>query len=319
MATAALVIGVIGLGACAFCAADDSGYARDVAFPAPGHVVVAKWDGGVAVSRDGGTTWSDSDTVPIRQLTIDSGGRLWGLSSWHGIHEPSRAELTCSDDGGNSWTSVRLDPEEAMPEAFVSSARQVPILVASDGQLWIRDHPSRQGFQAWSRLGKPIPAATPATRDCAARVGMKVGKVIYVASSQHVWMSKDVGVAWESFALDDIRAFAGDAGALWAVSGTGKVHSASVGVNRWELMAEIPEVTRVFGAAAKDGRVYVAAEGKGWRALGAFVEKDGSVTVLPGLRGKQGYAARIDPSGRAWFVAQGVFMEGRGKWEQVWP
>lgn len=288
------------------------GSAYDVAFLSAEHFVVARWDGGVVTTRDGGTSWKYAKTVPIRQLAVGPDGQLWGFYRWQGIHEPSTAALTVSTDGGRRWTTIELDPEEVMPTAFINENGERPLLLAADGQIWTMAGKALHTWAAWERLGTPNP-------DGSARAGLAREDVLFVASSNRVWQSIDAGQTWSSVELHDIALFAYDLGECWAMSADGRLYRSDCLRNGWKPVLEISAIHIPFGLAASESRIYVAAHGNPWIAYCARVDRQGVVTPLAGLRGKQALAVRIDPSGVAWCVADGLHRESGDEWVRVWP
>lgn len=293
---------------------EDDGYAHDVAFLGPEHIVVAKWNGGVAISKNGGSTWESSNTrgVPILELTIGANGRIWGLYRWHGIHESSSAKIVYSDHGGVIWNSIKLSPSVCMPEAFVSPYGIEPLLVAYNGQLWQHTSGTKETWDRWKKLGLPNPDQKGIT-------GIATKNGIYVSSGKNIWLSVDKGNTWDGMLLEDIRAFCTNNQFCWAITGEGTLYRTDCGTNSWKQITKVPGVDIAFRLAVKDGNVYVAAEGSGWKAFGPIVKTDSTVQNMSGLEGKQGYSVRISPDGKAWFVAQGLYVEDKGRWKKVWP
>ncbi len=301
-----LLVGTIAMAGCS------NGYAHDVAFLSSKHFVVAKWYGGGAITRDGGASWSHAITIPINQLSVGHDGQLWGFHAWGGIHEPSSAALTYSTDGGDSWTTIELDADAVMPTAFMNAAGERPLLLTRTGQIWVLAGEDIDTWRAWHQFGVPNP-------DGAAGPGLAVGDALYVATKDRVWLSEDHGRTWNSIELPGIVRFAQDAADCWAINSDGVLYKTPRGRNEWDHVVDVPAVRIPFSLAAKKGKVYVTAEGDGWIAYGAMVDSTGKVTPLPGLHGKQAYSVRLDPSGIAWCVADGLHRETDGEWVRTWP
>ena len=291
---------------------DSDGYAHDIVFVNQNHIIVAEWYGGVSVSKDGGNSWKHSETIPIQRLTVDNNGRIWGYHRWHGIHEPSHATLTYSDDDGLTWREIDLDPSIVMPEGFITSDGDSPIIIASNGQLWSYRSGERNDWSEWQKLGNPNP-------DSNAITGIKVEDTIYISCRDKIWLSNDLGNNWLSSPIQDVKAIANEGKDCWAITNSGTLHQSECGTTLWEEMITIPDIAIAFDILVKNGRILIASEHKDWKAYCPVVEKDLSVSSFDGLEGKQSYAVRTDPNGNVWCVAQGVFINKGKRWEKVWP
>lgn len=301
----------LGLTTCA----EPLGYsARDVAFLGEETIVIAERQGRNFVSTDSGRTWTSSQSRgPGKELFVGSGGRVWGYDSWVGIHEGSHASLWFSDDAGENWQKIELDPQVVLPKGFLGEAGEEPWLVGFDGQVWRHASGTPEDWSRWTRVG----VANPEGR---AMGGAMTGQAVYVGSLKNVWMSVDDGATWTASPMDR-PVLAANSGTVWTVDSTGTIRRSKAGVTEWKEAGHIADITIPFGVAIQDERVYVAAEGEGWKAIGPILEPGGKLRTFPGLVGKQALSVRIDPTGRAWIVGEGVFVLNReaGMWRKVWP
>jgi hypothetical protein len=286
---------------------EPDGYGHDVLFLDAERIVVAEWHSRAGVSSNGGRSWVIVDMhAPIRELTVGPDGTVWGLYRWHGIHEPPSACFVTSRDAGLTWNRIELDPRALFPECFISPRGSEPMVVASDGQVWAHVPGASGAFDGWARVGTRNP-----DRDASA--GIATPAAIYVASRQNTWLSTDRGATWMRVSLADARCFAATRTHVYAIDRAGAVWRTALGANDWSAFARVSAADIPFAFAARDDTLYVAAEGAGWKAAAFRIDPDGSVHELTGLEGKQCYSARIAPDGRAWFVAQGLYVEEAGE------
>jgi hypothetical protein len=206
--------------------ATDDGYVHDVAFLSKTHFVLAKWFGGVAVTRDGGLSWKEAKTIPINKLTIGSNGQIWGFHSWSSFETPSQATLTYSTDGGSSWTSFDLDAKRVLPTAFINQPGTNPVFVTENGQLWILTGPPQKKWAAWAKSGVPNPDGNAAS-------GLDIGESLYVASESRIWMTKNRASIWSSADIGNIAFFANDGNTVWAINHEGVLFRTPCGENKW--------------------------------------------------------------------------------------
>ncbi len=288
---------------------DVKNYLRDVIFLTDNHIIIAKWFGGVAVSKDEGETWSDVETISIVEFAPGENERIWGRFLWRGIHESSEAIITYSNNGGYTWTKINIDSSIMTPVAFISRPQKDPIILSSEGQLW--EH-SSFSLTEWKKLGEKIP-------EYSFIAGVKAGNTIYAASENNIWMTRNSGKKWESSSVKDIASFKCEKESCWAITRKGSLYKVERGTNEWRLIIVIPKIEIAFKIDSRGDRIYIASEGKDWQAYGPIVESDLSISELPGIEGKQGYSVKIDPSGDAWFAAQGLYRENKSNWQKVWP
>lgn len=219
--------------------------------------------------------------------------------------------LTYSDDGGFNWSIIELDPELIIPEAIFMSKNGIPIILGYDGQLWSKKKTKDISWDKWYKLGKPNPEAIGMT-------AITTDGIIYVAGEKNIWATDDRGDSWNSFPIQDIVSFACEKNTVWSITLNGVLYK-TTDFNTWSKIVKIPKIGIPFGIAVKNGRVFVAAMKEDTKAYGPIVEKDLSITITEGLNGGQAYSVRIDPKGRLWLVAQGLYRYEKGEWKQIWP
>ncbi len=96
-------------------------------------LLAAKWIGNVLRTFDGGKSWTELESPMIKHLAVDKNKRIWGISSWIGIHEADYAKILYSDDLGESWVEKILDPAFFFPYRFRSEySDNIQILTAND-------------------------------------------------------------------------------------------------------------------------------------------------------------------------------------------
>jgi hypothetical protein len=82
----------------------------------------------------------------------------------------------------------------------------------------------------------------------------------------------------------------------------------------------MPGIHIPFCLTAQNNKIYVSAEGDGWTAYGAVTDITNRTVIRPkGLQGKQAYSIKLDLTGTAWCVADGLHQYVHGKWVRIWP
>ena len=117
--------------------------------------------GGTLRSTDGGEHWENlSHGQYVNDDTVDMHGVLasrWRPGTVFGI---GRAGMFCSDDGGDRWRTVRLDPLNAKGQIYCRDLREVP---GTPRKLWLAAGAgfqsdtgvllsSRDGGDSWARV-----------------------------------------------------------------------------------------------------------------------------------------------------------------------
>lgn len=314
MTKALAVFAILGvLGSCRESVPDSAGYAHDLCFPGSGRIVAAEWNGKAVRSEDGGASWSIGEMgAPVHELSVGPDGTLWGIYRWHGIHEPSSACFVYSKDGGKSWNRVDPDLATFFPECFLNTSGTEPLVLAADGQIWRHVPQTPESPKCWSKVGTK-------NSDGEGVCGIATSAGIYVRARDHLWLSRDEGKTWDGAAFDS-GCFCATRTDLWSLQRGGKLQRTKLGENTWTTVRGISEVSIPFKMVARGEEMYIAAEGVGWKAAAFKITPDGNVHQLQGLEGKQCYSVRIGPDGRAWFVAQGIFVENDDDTcRKVWP
>ncbi len=188
---------------------------RRLAVDAEGTVYLIDSYKAVAISRDGGTTWTRAEVEhPLTHAFAVDGSRPGRLcaGAYRGVQ--------CSTDGGATWTFLAFGSGDADEAADVTAIAFHPdeggLIFAGtyDGGL-LR---TRDGGQSWERIDAALPAG--AMRSLA--VDVRTG-VVYVGTSQGVFESADRGDSWTATALDAHTV------SMLAAEGTGPTLYAAIG------------------------------------------------------------------------------------------
>jgi hypothetical protein len=285
----------------------------DVAFPGSDQIVFAEWYGRAIRSIDGGKTWSTTEIgAPVHDVTQGPDGKLWGIYSWRGIHEPASASFAYSTDSGKTWTTYDLDPAVFLPESFISPLGTEPMVIAADGQIWRHEPGQKESRKNWVQVGTKNPEGDGWS-------GLVTLKGIYIGTREHIWLSRDDGKTWQG-APSDSGSLCATKTKVWALHRWGKLRVANLGENVWTEVAKIEEVESPHKLVSRDETVYASAQGGGMTAVAIRIDPDRSIHRLRGVTGKTCTSVRIGRDGRAWFVAEGLYVEGdNDNCKQVWP
>jgi photosystem II stability/assembly factor-like uncharacterized protein len=184
--------------------------------------------------------------------------------------------LQRSDDGGRSWHSLVVLPEqEAQPSmtalAAAQAGEQMDVIVGVSGGVFV----SRDGAETWT----PTALATPAPFITVLAVSPDYARdgIAFAASMEDgVFRSDNYGASWRawSFGLFDIHVlglavspdFAHD-GTVYALTESGIYRSRNTG-RSWQLTGFPMDAAPVLCMAvspdfAQDGRLYAGTEGAG--------------------------------------------------------
>lgn len=100
-------------------------------------LIAALSEGNILKSTDGGKVWVKILTPHfIKEMTIDERGRIWGLETWKGIHEPGYSRMLYSDDTGENWTFFELDTRVFWPMHFISQPGKITKLITIDNEAY---------------------------------------------------------------------------------------------------------------------------------------------------------------------------------------
>ena len=175
----------------------------------------ARYQGGVAVSRDGGRTWRPSSSgMPqsaVTHVLLDpsspaGGRRLWACAFGRGVYR--------SDDGGRNWTAKSAGIEGTQPFAWrISRAPDGALYLvvarrSERGRIGDRDdgalYRSTDGGDRWTKLA--LPAGTNGPN--ALTVDPRDPRRLYLAAwgvatpggdtGGGVFLSADAGATWRS-------------------------------------------------------------------------------------------------------------------------
>lgn len=103
---------------------EDSDSVSDILFLDTKNIICSKRNGEIAFSNDGGDTWNTVSKCDLDNLTIDDKGKIWGIKSWVGIHEPSYSRLYYSEDRGMTWTEHTFNVNKFFPLRIFSEPSQ---------------------------------------------------------------------------------------------------------------------------------------------------------------------------------------------------
>lgn len=237
----------------------------------------------VAVSRDGGATWSRAQVE--RELTgalvIDP--RRPGIvcaGSYGGVHR--------STDSGANWKFLDFGSGDPNLNIHVTAVALHPdeadlIFAGTHYHGLLR---TRDGGQTWERIATELPAGAVQALAVDAATG-----VVYAGTSQGVYQTADRGDSWTVTALDahaitlltvggsdpTLYAGIGSSGLLRSDDGGARFQRASSGLGgAWGHVAVGPTGTLHFGANG----VFTSTDGGGHWSLSAGGLHDSGITVI---------------------------------------
>lgn len=300
---------------------NDEGWVDELVFLDSDSVVLLCFDGTARVSNDRGRTWvSHAFPTYSCDATVDPRGTIWSLYTWRGMDpEP---ELVRSSDGGRTWSSIEYpSPERALPIDFVSVDRDEPVLLDQRGQCWGHRPGAQESLESWTKLGAPNP-------DHDGESGLARGNWIYVASDTDVWKSADGGVSWTSTGwLAGVVAFTlvpavktDEAERIAAATRDGTVYVVELGKQSWKKLGRMENGAQIFDLVASREGIWACGR-IGRRALGGYVDWNGTWSALEGVHDQPTSGIRRAADGRVWIAGHGVYVaDARARrWERVWP
>lgn len=256
---------------------------RRLAVDAEGTVYLIDSYKAVAISRDGGTTWTRAEVEhPLTHALAVDGSRPGRLcaGAYRGVQ--------CSTDGGATWTFLAFGGGDADEAADVNAIAFHPDEAAlifagtyESGLLRTRD-----GGQSWERIDTGLPAGAMRSLAVDARTG-----VVFVGTSQGVFESADHGYSWTATALDahtvsmlaaegtgpTLYAAIGNSGLLRSDDGGASFGRASSGLGSgWGHVAVGATGTLHFGA---DG-IFTSSDGGAQWSLSASGLRDSRITAM---------------------------------------
>jgi photosystem II stability/assembly factor-like uncharacterized protein len=153
-------------------------------FAPNGDLYTAIWNGGVALSRDGGVTWQRRSNGLARtdlNVTVGPTGTLWTAAASHGVYR--------STDGGLHWQHVRL-PVKLYTTAVIDQGSY--ILAGGNGGVFR----STDGGRHWSIADDGLPLASYVFGFAADQ--QNPSRVYASLDDDLVWRSDDGGLHWQN-------------------------------------------------------------------------------------------------------------------------
>jgi Sortilin, neurotensin receptor 3,/Photosynthesis system II assembly factor YCF48 len=175
----------------------------DASASQPGHLYGAIEVGGTIRSVDGGEHWENlSHGQYLNDDYVDMHGVLasrWRPGTVIGI---ARAGMFRSDDDGDHWRPVALDPLNAKGHIYCRDIKEVP---GNPRHLWVAAGAgfqsdagtllhSRDGGDSWARVD--IGAPVPHTMFCLAFDEHRPARMSCATNGGEVWTSTDAGESW---------------------------------------------------------------------------------------------------------------------------
>lgn len=217
-----------------------------------GRLVTVGTRGKIALSDDGGRTWSPIGSpldVTLTAVTATAEGRLLAVG-----HEET---ILTSDDEGNTWASLQTNPTGGPLLKIRMITDRIGLILGARGVLYRTD----DGGTRWTRTVLTTPNGFDASLFDALDTGK--GTVIISAEAGLLYLSRDSGQQWKTIqspyngSLFGLVSSHGDAVVAYGMRGT--VLLSYDDGEKWAIERP-PGADSLFGGAARDGEIVLGGQ-----------------------------------------------------------